>query len=257
MSWRVRKDSPLKSPPLPISERQIMFLDGIRHGADMAAIALDRLWLKLCAIDQAEESTSADIAEAALDAWSIIDAAHRVADLIANLPGLPNAPWRRMFADRMREALPFRDEWQHQVGEAARVVAERGQMWGALAWAQHDGSKPTGHWFLAVIGSDLKDSSWIYAGPVNPIPRVDSRRIRLLHCNRSIYLNRLVHDIFDALGSLERDIASGKLVLRGDCVNQERSKDWVMSMGMYVVLMPSNNASTAEAEALSPECAED
>lgn len=236
MSWRVRANSALKNPPLPISERQLMFLDGIRHGADMAAIALDRLWAKLCSIDQAEETTSADVAEAALDAWSIIDAAHRVADLIANLPGLPNSPWRRIFADRMRDALPFRDEWQHQVTEAERIVAERGQMWGAMAWAQHDGVRPTGNWFLAVIGSDLKGSRWFPAGPFNAIPRVDGRRIRLIHCNRDIYLNRVVRDIFDALGPLERDIAEGRLMLRGDCVNQERPKDWVMSTGIYALV---------------------
>jgi hypothetical protein len=89
---------------------------------------------------------------------------------------------------------------------------------------------------LAVIGSDLKGSQWLYAGPVNAIARVDSRRIRLLHCNRDVYLSRLVQDLFEAIGHLETDIAAGKMALRGECVNQERSKDWVMSTVIQVLV---------------------
>jgi hypothetical protein len=237
MTPRIRPDSPLKSPPLPVSERQIMLLDGIRHAADMSAIALDRLWQKLSYIDSTGDNiTSADLAEAALDAWSIVDAAHRIGDLIGNLPGLPNAPWKRVFLDRMKLAMEFRNDWQHQLDDVHRVVGERGQVWGAVAWHQHRGATPTGWWFLAVIGSDLKGSQWLHAGPANAIPRVDSRRIRLIHCNRELYLNRLVHDIFEAIDELEKVVASGSLALRGECVNQERTKDWVMSSAIQVVV---------------------
>jgi hypothetical protein len=126
MPLRIRSDSPLKNPPMPISERQIMLLDGIRHAADMAAIALDRLWEKLCHIDSTEaEISSADLAEASLDAWSVVDAAHRIGDLIHHLPGLPNAAWKRLFADRMKLAMQFRNDWQHQLDDVERIVGEK------------------------------------------------------------------------------------------------------------------------------------
>jgi len=247
MGYRIASDSPLKAPPMPISERQIMLLDGIRHSADMAGIALDRLWEKLSYIDSNEgEITSSDLAEAALDAWSIIDAAHRIADLSHHLPGLPNSSWRRVFMERMRVAIELRDEWQHQLNDVDRVVGERGQLWGALAWHQHRGPRPTGQWFLAVVGSDLKGSQWLHGGPVNAIPRVDSRRIRLLHCNRDVYLDRLVRDIFETIKRLEEDIRNRKLALRGECVNQERSKDWVMSSAMLVVVRPNTPQQPSE-----------
>ena len=51
------KNSLLHSPPLPISERQVILLDGIRYSADMAAIALDRLWKQLCVIDSLDEGS--------------------------------------------------------------------------------------------------------------------------------------------------------------------------------------------------------
>lgn len=247
--FRVKIESPLRKPPQPISERQIVLLDGIRYSADMAGLALDRLWQQLCFIDSTEEAVRPHhIAAAALDAWSIIDAAHRMSDLVENLPGLPNADWRRVFRQRMVDALELRDMWQHQVGEAPAVVQERGQAWGALAWAQHGERGPTGRWFLAVAGSDLKGSQWIFAGPASAVPRVDSRRIRLLHSGHSVYLGRLVRDMFESIHHLENAIAEGRLRLVGEQVNQPRTSDWVMESSM-VVLMSVDTATGAPDDA--------
>jgi len=234
--FRVATDSPLRRPPHPISERQIIFLDGIRYSADMAGLAIDRLWRQLCVIDSTEgDIETHQIAEAALDAWSIIDAAHRMSDLIENLPGLPNANWRRVFKDRITDALTLRNTWQHQGNESARTVEQRGQAWGALAWAQHHGDRPTGHWFLAVVGSGLKGGQWLHAGPARAIPRVDARRIRLLHAGKTIYLTRIVGDMFEALRHLEQDVSDGRLRLTGTAVDQ-RPSDWVLSQRIEVLM---------------------
>jgi hypothetical protein len=234
---RIANNSPLRKPPLPISERQIVLLDGIRYSADMAGIAIDRLWRQLCFLDSTEEEIqNHHIAEAALDAWSIIDAAHRMSDLVENLPGLPNSDWRKLFQQRVADALELRDMWQHQVGEAAKVIAERGQAWGALAWVKHEGGQPTGRWFLAVVGSDFKGSSWTFAGPAAAIPRVGTRRIRLIHLGKSVYLGRLVRDMFEAIACLEDDIGNGRLRCVGEPVNQERPSDWIIESSMIAVV---------------------
>lgn len=235
--FRIARGSALRRPPRPISERQIVLLDGIRYSADMAGVAIDRLWQQLCWIDSAENTVEPyQIAAAALDAWSIIDAAHRMSDLVENLPGLPNSNWRRIFHERVAHALALRDMWQHQAGEAPKIVKQRGQAWGALAWAQHRDGRPTGHWFLAVAGSDLKESQWLYAGPANAVPRVGTRRIRLLHSGRTIYLSRLVRDMFEAVHHLEQDLVEGRLRLIGEPVNQPRSNDWVASIVVEVLV---------------------
>jgi len=234
---RISHDSPLRNPPMPISERQIVLLDGIRYSADMAGIAIDRLWRQLCFIDSTEETIqNYHIAEAALDAWSIIDAAHRMSDLVEHLPGLSMKPWRRIFRDRVNDALDLRNMWQHQDSEAERVVANRGQAWGALSWVKHEGAAPTGRWFLAVVGSDFKGSSWTFAGPVKAIPRVSSRRIRLIHQGREIYLDRLVRDMFEAVRHLEDEIANSRLRLVGEAVNQERCSDWIMESSIIALV---------------------
>lgn len=234
---RIASDSPLRRLSTGVSERQIVFLDGIRYSADMAAIALDRLWRKLCAIDaDMDKAESTDIAEAALDAWSIVDAAHRMHDLVANLPGLPNDPWRRVFLDRMRDAVALRDHWQHQITDALRVVDAREQAWGALAWAQHQGDRPTGKWFLAVAGSSFKGSSWLVAGPVDAIPREDTRRMRLLHAGRELYLARTVGDIFEAAGQIEAVLSSGRLRLVGTGAQSSRQTDDVSFVMIQVAI---------------------
>jgi hypothetical protein len=169
-----------------------------------------------------------------------------MADLVENLPGLPNSPWRRVFRERMDDACFLRDVWQHQLTEAQAIVGQRGQAWGALAWAQHNNDRPTGQWFLAVAGSDLKGSQWLHAGPMNAIPRVDTRRIRLLHSGRSIYLDRLVRDIFEGAYHLEQDLTAGRLRLVGEPVNQPRSNDWVMSTVIEVLMAIDSTANRNE-----------
>jgi len=126
--------------------------------------------------------------------------------------------------------------WQHQVGEAPKIVEQRGQAWGALAWAQHRDGRPTGHWFLTVAGSDLKGSQWLHAGPANAIPRVGTRRIRLLHSGHTVYLSRLVRDMFEAIRHLEVDLVEDRLRLVGEPVNQTRSNDWVGSTVIEVLV---------------------
>ena len=242
---RVRPSSPLSSPPVEISEQQIVLLDGIRYSADMAAISLERLWAKLCSMDrEMDAASSADIAEAALDAWSIVDASHRLVDLLDALPGLPKRPWKRVFRDRMVDALALRNAWQHQPTEAVTTVEMRGQAWGALAWVKHDGPNPTSRWFLAVAGTEFKGSQFIFGGPYAAVPREDTRRIRLLHGSTKFYLGRAVRDIFEMINHLETMISAGDLRLVGEAVNRQRRKDFLVYMTEYIIVQetePENN----------------
>ncbi len=137
--------------------------------------------------------------------------------------------------NRLRDAEALRDAWQHMRTHSDKVVADRGQAWGALAWMQHAGIQPTGPWFLAVIGSDLNGSSWTAGGPSNAIQKVGTRRSRLLHDNRVLYLTRVVKDMFEAVTNLERVLMNDEMKLVGERVNQQRSSDYVMFMALEVL----------------------
>ena len=236
---RLATVTPLKHQGQNFSERQIILLDGIRYSADMAGIAIDRLWTHLCIIDQNDSSVrTRDIATAALDAWSIIDSAHRMTDLLNGLPGLSNQPWRKIFTDRVQDCLELRNSWQHQLSESEQMVAMRQQAWGTLAWVKHHDNRPTGQWYYAVAGTELKGSEFIVCGPHKSIPRVSTRRIRLLHAGKTIYLARVVRDMFEATKNLENQISSGQLRVIGDPVEKIRNTDVIGHMSMSVILAP-------------------
>lgn len=87
-----------------------------------------------------------------------------------------------------------------------------------------------------MVGSDFKGSSWTFAGPANAIARVSTRRIRLIHLGKSVYLARLVRDMVEALHHLEDEVANKRLRLVGEAVNQERSSDWIMECSIMAVV---------------------
>jgi len=140
--------SPLHSPPASLSRRQVVILDGIRYAIEMAHIAYERLDRQLQGIGASFTDTKPQFDERAtamLDAWSIVDSAHRMADLVTNLPGLPNSTWKRLFQDRTSGAAELRDCVQHQLGEIDGIISNGGQLWGYLSWAEFRNGKHTGN----------------------------------------------------------------------------------------------------------------
>ena len=239
LGLRVGQTSPLRNLSANFSEEQIVILDGIRFSADMAGLALDYLWSVLQRIDQSfvQESHPSDIAEAALFAWSIVDAGHRFQQLMNGLPGLKQRTWMKDFRDRVRDIEVFRHAWQHQRTEAKRAVERRDQAFGAIGWAQHMDGKPTGRWYCAVAGSDLKGSSWTFTGPVAAPSRVGNRRIRILHLGgRELYLGRLVRDIFWAVQMLEEELSQGRVRLIGQPVGRKRTQDNVFEASIAMIV---------------------
>ncbi|MER8691917.1 hypothetical protein NKI77_18115 [Mesorhizobium opportunistum] len=194
----------------------------------MASIAHERLWKKLCYIDTLpdNEATTSDIAEAMLDGWSIVDAAHRFLDAIGNFPGLRNSTWRELATRRLTDADTFRNSWQHFSGNETlqTTLGARGQVWGSIGWVKHHEGHPK-TWFVAIAGTILKGTESLFIGPHQNVDRVDSRRIRLFHGDDEFYLTRAVNDIFKAIAGLEDDLRSGRVTLRGDQIDQDRGSD--------------------------------
>lgn len=233
----IAQDSPFLDLPVDLSERQIVILDGLRYSAQMANFAYDRLWHVLQRIDTDLDGASwVDTSEAALFAWSIVDAAHRFRLLLEGLPGLKQDTWCKFAVKYLNEAEAYRHGWQHQQSEAPKVVERRSQAFGSIGWVKHEDGKPTGRWFFATAGHDLKGAQW-WAGPAAAIPGVGSRRVRILYGQEEpLYLGRLVRVMNGAVGKLEEQLANGSVRLRGDRVNAKRTRDPMMEMGIEVLM---------------------
>ena len=227
----------LRNPPPGLSRKQIMILDGIRYAVEIAQVAYDRLYDTLMSWKGLEsQSSSTAFATAIADAWTIIDSTHRFSDLVENLPGLPNAPWRRLLATNGRDALDLRDCVQHQLGELAELVQNGGQIWGYLSWAEITDHRYSGRWLMMSPGSYFVGDKWLFIGPRVLPYYVPPGRIRLNAFGRQVYLGRNVALMQSAAGELARVLANGEVQPRGPAATDRRGMDEVMSGSVEVLI---------------------
>jgi hypothetical protein len=236
----IPEDSPLRQPPRAFSRRQMLILDGIRYAAEMAHLAYDRLYRNLQGTAASlNEPRAQDTASAMLDAWSIVDSAHRFRDLVENMPGLGNSTWKRLLRDRTEDVAELRDCVQHQLGEIDDLISHGGQFWGYLSWAEVRDGRHTGKWLMMTAGSDYVGDQWLFIGPaVLPFP-VPPGRVRLNAFGRGVYLGRTVHALILAISEIGNEISNGTLRAIGEPALERRGADVVYEGWMEVVVSTS------------------
>jgi len=233
----IPEDSPLRRPPAAFSRYQVLILDGIRYAAEMAAIAYERLYAHLQSIAaSSNEPPVHDSAFAMLDAWSIIDSAHRFRDQVGNLPGLANSPWKRLLHDHTKDVADLRDCVQHQLGEIEGLISGGGQLWGYLSWAEVRDGRYTGKWLMMTAGSDYAGDQWVFIGPAALPLEVPLGRVRLNAFGRQVYLGRTVQALASAVLALATDIESGAMWPVGPPALERRGAD-VLYEGWLEVLL--------------------
>lgn len=233
----IAETSPLRHPPAALSRKQVVILDGIRYAADMAEIAYERLAAHLQVVAAlSREPTVKEMATGFIDAWSIIDSAHRLRDLITNFPGLKKkAPWVSLLIQRTEDAATLRDCVQHQLGEVDRLAADGGQLWGYLSWARVEGGKSTATWHMMAAGSTHVRDNWLFMGPTTlPFP-VPLDRIRLNAFGYQVYLARTCEAIHDAVRELEMQLLANQIEARGEPDRERRGADTVIEGAIEVV----------------------
>jgi hypothetical protein len=244
-AMHILDNSPLRRPPSIFSRKQMLVLDGIRYAAEMAHIAYERLFDHLQAIAAGtEKSNSRSTATAMLDAWSIIDSAHRFRDLVENLPGLSNSPWKRIFVDRTQDVADLRNCLQHQLGEIESLIVNGGQIWGYLSWAEVRSSSYTGKWLMIAAGGDYVGDNFFFVGPTTPpFFNVPLGRIRLNAFGRQVYLGRTVEELASAVASITAEIGNGALRPVGSPAHERRGADFKAEgfVEMIVSIEPGSN----------------
>jgi hypothetical protein len=174
----------------------------------MAHIAYERLYSHLQTVAASPtEPRVRDTAVAMLDAWSIVDSAHRFRDLVESMPGLPNSAWKRLLRDRTDEVAALRDCVQHQLGEIDRLSSGGGQLWGYLTWPEVRDGRYTGKWLMMTGGSDYVGDQWLFIGPAVLPFDVPMGRIRLNAFGRQVYLGRTVSALLAAASELSTEIS--------------------------------------------------
>jgi len=130
----------LRRLPASMNSKEVLFLDGIRHAAEISSLAYSRLQTTLTHIATAvpkEEEADALYCAAFLDAWAVVDAIDRFRALWTLLPipvrsepadGNPN------FTTISQPVRDLRNVADHLAQRADYVIAQRGSALGVLSW---------------------------------------------------------------------------------------------------------------------------
>ena len=133
----VSKESPLRKIPYALDRKQALFIDGIRFTFEMIDVAYVRLLYIL------EQITTDDsfreehpMAEAFMEAWSIVDSVHRLRCLISQMPGFKQneLPQRKIFLEKTKDVEDFRHTIQHLNNDIIKLADQNEPAWGILSW---------------------------------------------------------------------------------------------------------------------------
>jgi hypothetical protein len=138
--------------PPNLDRRQTIFLDGIRHALEIAALAYGRLQNELTAIalrlDAGNQSAPAQMTAAFLDAWAFVDAIDRFRSLLNLMPGvtrIPRTDGQPSFHELTEPLRNIRNVADHLAQRVDYVIAKDSTALGILTWftvldfAKHQG----------------------------------------------------------------------------------------------------------------------
>ena len=134
----ISDDSPLKKLPDALDPKQTLFLDGIRHAAEFAHFAYQRLKDRLTelALRSREGHSGGNFTEPFLDAWSVVDAIDRLRSLVKLAPGFDHtsASFSSQFLAQTQSIRLLRNVADHIAQRADQIVARKGTALGMLSW---------------------------------------------------------------------------------------------------------------------------
>src|ERR1044072_4098519 len=212
-------DSPIRRLLDDFSREQALIFDGIRYAAEMADIAYWRLFdlLEQMSFLPSDQLTTRQIAAAMVDVWSIVDSVNRLRDLLKEVPGVRHDVWWELFMRRTKEISELRNDIQHQIGKARlqALVANAGQIWGFLSWAEVRDGRYTGNWHMMSPGAVYRHDQWFYAGTSTTHEPVPFGRIRLQAYRRDVYLGTIIKAVHDVIVELTIAVQNGAIRVVG------------------------------------------
>jgi hypothetical protein len=132
-------NSPLHAIPGNLHIAQMVVLDGISTSIDAISIAYRHLQAQLLefnrAMDQHKPPSRTLTVPAVMDAWNLIDAAHRLRLLVPTLRGLKHGSAVTSLRKSLEPVEPFRHVVQHLDQQIPRLLADCQPVWGSLSWA--------------------------------------------------------------------------------------------------------------------------
>lgn len=134
----VPNESPLRQLPVETDPRLVLFVDGIRYSMETLELTHSRLLSTLESISGFQNDKpklSQMIAEAISDAWGMVDSAHRLRELVQQMPRLKKSePDVQLLIRETKAVEDLRNFAQHFRTGIDGFVSKRLPLWGTLSW---------------------------------------------------------------------------------------------------------------------------
>lgn len=154
------ENSSLRRVPVNLDRKQVVFIDGIRHSAEIIDLAYKRLRSTLTELAlNPPSSNELPLAtpHAFLDAWALVDAVDKFRLLYQNFP---NMTWKANSEPSLQDvAQPFkkiRDIADHCNATAERIVSKDTAGLGVLTWLTGHQLSPTELWYCTIRPGSLQ-----------------------------------------------------------------------------------------------------
>ena len=164
-------NSILRRLPPGLDQKQVVYLEGIRHCAEI-------VWLAYCRLEKAltmlvdkpgDASPEADdYTEAFMDAWTVVDAIDRFRQLWSMFPGMQFADCtvtRPSFADISQEVRGLRNVTDHIAQRADHISASGNPVLGLLTWLTISATSPDQAYSCLLAPGTTKKTSWTAVNP--------------------------------------------------------------------------------------------
>lgn len=165
------KHSILKRLPDGMNQKQLVFLDGIRHAAEITWLAHARLEETLTWLvdNQSEEGPNPDAYTAAfMDAWAMVDAIDRFRSLWKLIPGFrfdANHANEPTFEELSRSVRNVRNVSDHLAQRAEYIAASGNPVMGLLTWVTFPCDSRDEIYTCALAPGTRKKIGWTLVNP--------------------------------------------------------------------------------------------
>ena len=205
------ENSILTRLPQNLDRKQAIFLDGIRHAAEFASLAYERLAQSLTLVattDIAKERRSHCYTSIFIDAWAIVDAFDRFRLLDKQFPGsgarvkLPNAEIRKL----VDTARKLRNVADHLAGCVDLVVSKKGTALGVLTWVTLSNADGESGAMCALVPGGVPDGEIAMVNAADEAARYPTDLIHLTAGGRRLSLSKLVAHMAKCIESIEQQL---------------------------------------------------
>ena len=211
----ISKESPLRRLPEAIEPRQRVIFDGVRYAAQTIGRSYSRLVAALSdfSVKRGDSETPMPFTEAFTDAWSLIDATHRLRPLILKISNAEAIPEVSAFKHATKNVYALRNKIQHFDGAFEWLVSRKEDVWGTITWVTVVPPElPKVGLHAIAAGSMFSDRNVPIENPCGKILKYDQNHNSIVRVTLHAYgLEILLDGIMDSLkqlvASLERCIA--------------------------------------------------